>query len=288
MFNQMNSGNNCRIGIGSFAYRYAIGFKDFKPAEPMDVFDFIRQADQLGFAGVQLCENLGYAGLTEKELEKVREEAARLGLFIELGMKNLSRETLRKHIRIGKILSVDFLRVVIGNNIPADKKNYSKECSEILEILRASLPELKKEGIKLGLENHFDLPSAGLYRVVKGLDDDHIGLIFDTTNCLGFTEKPIDVFNLFKPYLFSVHLKDYYIKKIEAGYMMTGAVLGAGWLNTKKMIKESLYNELCSSIIIEMTTRRDMSKTQEEILVWENNAIKASKSYLDECIKECL
>ena len=56
------------IGLGSYAFRYAIGFKDFKIPKPMTIVDFLHEAKRLGFQGVQLCENFNISNLNNKEL----------------------------------------------------------------------------------------------------------------------------------------------------------------------------------------------------------------------------
>ena len=94
-----------QIGIGSYAYRYAIGFKNFTPPNPMTVFDFLDEAHRLGLDGVQLCENLSYSNFTAKEFREIKSLAHELGLFIELGMRDLSKENLYKHLEIADILS---------------------------------------------------------------------------------------------------------------------------------------------------------------------------------------
>ena len=42
------------IGLGSYAYRYSIGFPGFVPEKPMTVQDLLQEAHLLGFNTVQL------------------------------------------------------------------------------------------------------------------------------------------------------------------------------------------------------------------------------------------
>ena len=104
------------IGIGSFAYRYAIGFQDFRPPNPMTIFDFLTETHRLGLDGVQFCENLSYSNFTATEFHAIKTLADELGLFIELGMRDLSKEHLYTHLEIADALSSRLLRVVLGEN----------------------------------------------------------------------------------------------------------------------------------------------------------------------------
>ena len=101
------------IGIGSYAYRYAIGFNGFTPARPMNIFDFLTSAHQLGLNRVQLCENLAYADLPESTLREARDMARELNLAIEVGMRDLTREHLDTHLQIADLLDSRFLRCSI-------------------------------------------------------------------------------------------------------------------------------------------------------------------------------
>ena len=79
-----------KLAIGSFAYRYAIGFKGFDPGKPMSIADFLEAAARDGWEGVQLCENLGYANRSDAELAVVAAQARRLQLFVEIGLNGLN------------------------------------------------------------------------------------------------------------------------------------------------------------------------------------------------------
>ena len=98
MYNEQKQNTRPRLGLGSFAYRYAIGCEGFRPLQPMTTLDFLIAAHQMGFEGVQLCENLNYAKLSREELLKVKEKAAELNLFLELGMRDLTLENILFHL----------------------------------------------------------------------------------------------------------------------------------------------------------------------------------------------
>ncbi|MBA7528819.1 3-oxo-isoapionate decarboxylase [subsurface metagenome] len=148
-----------RVGLGSYAFRYAIGFKDFKIPKPMTIVDFLYEAKRLGFQGVQLCENLALSELDKKELLVIKEKAKDLDLFIEVGMNDLSERSLLKYMDMAKILSSNLLRVVLSRKTYNDLGNDIQHLYEkSLDLLKNVVIECKRNNIYIGIENHFDLP----------------------------------------------------------------------------------------------------------------------------------
>lgn len=267
---------NIKAGLGSFAFRYAIGFDGFTPPRPMGSIEILEEAHRLGFGGVQLCENLKYTALGKEELNRVKEKADHLGLFIELGMNSISIENLMKHLDIAKVLSSKFLRIVLGSNGPTPEVSQDDLKAKAVDAIRRVLPWYREQGIAIGIENHFDLPAGKLVEIVEEINDPGVGLILDTTNGLGFVEKPEETLQLFKGHIVSVHLKDYIIKKTEAGYMMTGMTLGEGRLDARYILDEVVKENPNLSVIMEMTTRRQDNQSVEQVIVWEREVVKNS------------
>jgi len=269
-----------RVGIGSFTYRYKIGYKNCKTLGSMDIFDFLYESNRLGYEGVQICENINYEKLSKYELCKVKEKAKELNLFVEIGMNGLNSNDLKKHIDLAEFLDSNFIRVVIGRVKPSEKKKATEIKEESIQILKKILPLLYEKDITIGIENHFDLTDTDLIEIVKEIDSKNIGLIFDSTNCLGFIRNPYEVLQSMKKYLLSIHLKDYVVKKVEAGYFITGTILGDGWLDIKRVLDIALKANPKLSIILEMTTRRDNTKSFKEVIEWEKDSIEKSTDYL--------
>ncbi|MBD3305968.1 TIM barrel protein [candidate division KSB3 bacterium] len=273
------------IGIGSYSYRYGIGSSTFAPPQPMTVFDFLREAHRLHLQGVQLCENLSFAALPLHTLQEIKTLADDLGLFLELGMRDLTRDNLRQHLDIADTVSSHFLRVVLGKNSLYRDDDPETLLKTSLQVLHETLPEILDAGVTLGIENHFDLPAEYLVRLVQEINHEQVGLIFDTTNCLGFLKSPEETLRLIGPHLVSVHLKDYLVHKVEAGYLIRGAVLGEGWLNLEEILRSVLAYNSHASIIVEMTIRRDPEQATDETLRWEKQAVEQSVRALREALE---
>jgi len=277
---QAKQNNTPPVGIGSYAYRYAIGFKNFTPPNPMSIFDFLAEAHRLGLERVQFCENLSYSYFTTKELREIKTLAHELGIVIELGMRDITKENLYKHLEIAELLSSHFLRIVLGENSLYRKENPDKLTHQAIEVFKDVLPDIKTLDMTVGIENHFDVAPEYLVKIAEELGDKHVGLIFDTTNCLGFTTTPEETLKMIGPYLVSVHLKDYFVHKVEAGYLIRGTILGDGWLSLDEILRSVLSYNSRASIIIEMTIRRESDQSIEEIIPWEKQAVEQSVNNL--------
>ena len=259
-----------RVGIGSFAYRYAIGFKGFSPGKPMSIADFLETAAHGGWEGVQLCENLGYANVSDADLAVVAAQAERLQLFVEIGLNGLTDQNLDRHLDVAEMFGSDLIRVVLGE----------AGVEESLRILRSALPRLRSHRITLGLENHFDLTMDQLLGIVRQLGNEQVGIIFDTTNGLGFLEKPHEDIVKAQPYLVSMHIKDYTVRKVEAGYFVTGAVLGKGMLDVPAVLRYAAGAPNLRSIILEMSVKRDETAPADAVIHREQAAVLESRDYL--------
>ena len=258
-----------KLGIGSFSYRYAIGNKDFIPHIPMDLFRFAESAKKLGYQRIQICENLNYTDENIETLYCAAQYMADLKLEVELGLNGLSPEALKKHLDLCKVFQCSLLRVVIGHGEWPQEKLYQYAFETILDIV----PQLEQEGITLGIENHFDLTTDNIIRLIRELNSVCVRAIYDTTNSIGFIEAPMETLDKLLPYCVSAHIKDYEIQKVEAGYQMQGKILGTGHLDLPRLkAKFESANDL-QSLILEMTICRRTCAPEEEVLAEEQEQI---------------
>jgi len=273
---------NCiKIGIGSFTFRYAIGIEDCMPNKPMTPIDFIDAASNLGFNRIQLCENLKYAEYNTDSIISFAERAKDRNLIVELGTYGLTYDNLKKHIEIANIFNSKFIRIAIG-----DLCDNNIDCSYrmAIETISSIIDECKKSNIVLGLENHFDLPTPYILKILEEINDPYIGAIYDTTNAIYFIERPERTLELLLPYIKSVHLKDYQLKKAEASIVMSGRILGEGQLNSKEILKTVLTANPEASVIMETTIRRREGLSSEQVVFEEKLQIEKSTQYLKDLI----
>ncbi len=242
----------------------------------MDLVTFLETSHALGMGGVQLCENLDYEERENGALESFGERAREFGMFIELGMRDISPEHLRRHIEIARLTGAGFIRLVLGAPSERPEADPASLKAKAIRTIGDALPLLERHGLRLGIENHFDLRTPDIAEVVETLGSDRVGVVLDTTNGLGFLEHPEQTLERLLPSIMSVHIKDYYVQKVEAGYLVRGCALGKGELNTGRIVRRVLDAHPEASLIIEMTIRRDSGMEPCRVVEWERDQIRRS------------
>src|SRR5690606_21380999 len=121
----------------------------FQPSKPLTVLGFLEEAKKMGYQGVQLCENLNYAELSNDELKAVKKKADELGLLIELGMRDVTRENILLHLEIAEEVSSDFLRIVLGPSRLEPEKDRIGLRERAICVLKDILPRLRATEIRV-------------------------------------------------------------------------------------------------------------------------------------------
>lgn len=267
-----------RYSLGSFAYRYAIGVKGFMPSKPMDAEKFLQRAAALGYQHVLLCENLHYMEYSNERLAELDLLAQKLGLMIDVGFRGLVN--LERHLEIAYILHAKELRVVLGENSMDLAPDPDGLVQQSIRILCDAAPRLESEGFTLGIENNFELPIDRLIEIVDAVGSTSIALIMDCTNCLGLLESPYDVIKRMGKRVRVIHLKDYRVRKVEAGYRVEGLPLGKGWLAVRRFLEWKQQIAPDASITIEYGMRRSEGASLEETLQQEQRSNEQDAKFL--------
>ena len=264
------------IGIGSYAFRYAArktmdASSSMDASASMDAVAFVEETARLGLFRALLCENLNYADSDEGYINKLAETARSCGITLEAGMRGASKENIQRHIHIAGVLGAKLLRIVLGEASETAPKDPQKLKSEALNSIKSILPQLEESDLFLGIENHFDLAAAELVDMVSQINSRRVGLIFDSTNCLGLIEKPLEVLSMMKGCLLSVHLKDYECRKTDAGYVFPGVDLGKGSLDIAAVIRTARSFNPEASFIMEYSMKPQTAMSEKELLAWEQD-----------------
>jgi sugar phosphate isomerase/epimerase len=278
--------NQPRLGIGSYAFRYNIGFKEFEPPHGMGHIEFLETAKKLGVGGVQFCDNLSIIGNNSSLVTDIRDFMSRNDMFVEIGMRDISKENVLKNIVIAEDIGAKFIRIVLGTAKPSPETDSSNLKTRALEVLKGIVPVLEEKKMEVGIENHFDLPAQDLVEIIEQVGSDRVGFVFDTTNGTGFLEKPEQSLDLFLPHIKSIHIKDYIVQKAEAGYLIKGCVMGQGLLDYKAILSKALCRFPDASIIVEMIILRDSAMSAKQTVDWEIDQVEQSVEVLKEFLHE--
>jgi 3-oxoisoapionate decarboxylase len=222
-----------RLGLGSYACAWAIGVPGYEPPEtPMDAFGLVRFASELGLKLVQIADNLPLDALNEAQRQRLRGEAERHNVAIEVGTRGIQTEHLRPYIDIARYFSSPILRVVV------DAARHHPSPDEVVTLVRAVLPKLEKAGICLAIENHDRFKARTLAHILQALDHPNVGICLDTVNSFGALEGPEVVVDTLGPYVVNLHFKEFVIRRLahNMGFEVTGMPAGQGMLDARWLL----------------------------------------------------
>lgn len=216
-----------RLGLGSYAYAWAIGVPGHRPPAPMSALDLLAEAERLGVRLVQVCDNLPLHRLSPAELDQFEARASAAGIAVELGTLGLDPDNLRAYLALCRRFHCPLLRLVIDR--PGDEPT----ADEAVARLKVFLPEFAAAGVRLAIENHDRFRSVTLAWMIEQLGPEHAGICLDTVNSFGAMEGPEVVVERLGEFTLCLHVKDFTIRRMShrMGFVLEGCPAGSGQLN---------------------------------------------------------
>jgi sugar phosphate isomerase/epimerase len=219
-----------RLGIGSYAFRWAIGARDFTPSNPLTPFGLLKKAAALGAEVVQICDNLPLDSLPDSTLNDLAQRAAEWGLILEVGIKGSRPEHLRRNLDMTERLGARLLRVVLTD------AGWEPSFDEFVTIFKSLLPDLRAVGITLAIENHFHLLPTELARLIETIGDPLVGVCLDPLNSVTKLVGVAETIDVLAPFTVSVHAKDAVVTRPHTGFYISGCQLGMGLVDLPGML----------------------------------------------------
>jgi sugar phosphate isomerase/epimerase len=216
-------------------------------------------------------------GLDDADLLRLRDSAQQLGLTLEVGTASTQAEHLARFVEIARLLGAHILRVV------EDKKDWQPSSDDIVAALRTVLPACQQHDVTIALENHTALSIYELARIVRTVNDPHVGICLDTVNSVARLEGWREVVDTLCPYAVSLHLKDAIAQKRGVGFYISGAPLGQGLVDCPDVVRRVQANERDANVLLEfwMDYAGDMSTTLRQEEQW----IVGSLAYLRQIVR---
>jgi len=235
-----------RLGISSWTFPWAIGVSGYpQPARPIGLSDLLEKAAALKVGVVQIADNLPLHKLDAKELRDVRDQAASLGIKIEIGTRGVETDHLLLYLNLALQLDAGLVRTLTHTM----ESQPSLEQAE--QWIRKALPEFEAHEVTLGLENYEKHSCSALASLVRNLDSKCIGICLDTVNSLGALEPPEDVVKILAPLTANLHVKDFVIERVpyKMGFIVSGAPAGSGQLDIPWLLTLMNSDENVSAIL---------------------------------------
>ncbi len=234
-----------RLGISSWTYPWGIGVSGFAPPRPMRLADLLERASALKVGVVQVADNLPLHKLDPGELRDARDQAAGLGLTIEIGTRGVEPAHLLRYLN----LAVEFDAVLVRTLTHSVESQPSLEQAE--KWIRNVLPRFEDSGVTLGLENYEEHSCRELAALVRRLESRNLGVCLDTVNSLGALETPELVVETLAPLTVNLHVKDFVIDRVPGmmGFVVSGAPAGTGRLAIPWLLEQMPPGNKVSAIL---------------------------------------
>ncbi len=204
--------------------------------------------------------------------------------------KRISKKELIKLINISKKLNVNFIRVKCSNILSCNRykynKNWSFKINSIIKKINQLKPILKKNKIKIAIENHQDLDSNDILYIIKKVGEGSVGVNFDIGNAYATCENPLDFFEKTKKYILNIHLKDYLILPTKKGFTLNRCPIMNGDAKIFEILQLIKKNNLKTPISLELgaPTAREIKVKNvnffKQFIKSENLKLKSMKSIM--------
>jgi sugar phosphate isomerase/epimerase len=216
-----------KLGIGSYAYAWAVGIPGFPPSTPMTALTLVRRAAELGVRVVQFADNCPLHALSGEEQAILRRVAGELGISIEVGTRGIAPDHIRQYVALAQAFGSPILRVVV------DTATHHPTHDELIATIRSLLPLFEATGVALAIENHDRFKVKTLVAILYAVNSPLVGICLDTVNSLGAGEGAEVVVTTLAPYVLNLHLKDYVIRRHPTmlGFEVQGVPAGTGMLD---------------------------------------------------------
>jgi sugar phosphate isomerase/epimerase len=268
-----------KLGIGTYAYMWSIGFPGAEPEAPMCALDLLKKAAGMGLKVVQFGPNLPLFEMPPAELDEVLSASRQMSIELEIGTRGVETTHLRQLIDFTVRCGASLLRTVpeIGGRVPS--------CGELTELLRAIEPHLRHSGVRLGMENSL-VRARDMSDALSAVNSEYLGVTLDTVNSLAIPEGTEEVAEALAGWTCCLHVKDFAVLRQwhMMGFLVEGRPAGQGQLNVPKLLQLlSSAGARCNAILELWPPPQDSLR---ETLALEQRWAEESVTYLRSFIKE--
>lgn len=249
------------MGVVVHSYGIRYGSKVESQAFPAfkDAIDLMRHCHSIGAGGIQTT----VGGWAEDFSKKVRDEREKLGMYLEgsIGLPKNPEDVARfeRDVLAAKEAGVTVLRTVCLSGRRYETFKTAAEWAVFKEnshkSIRLAEPVVRKNRMKLALENHKDWKAAELAQIIQNLSSEWVGVTLDFGNNVSLLEEPMDVIRTLAPFAYSTHVKDMGVKPFDKGFLLSEVPLGTGIVNLKEAVALCQRHNPNVTFSLEMITR---------------------------------
>lgn len=220
------------LGLGSYAFRWAVGADAFRPATPMTLHGMVSETAALGCTLLQIADSAELDRLDAPGRRELLRHAGDVGVRLQVGTSGCTTERLLAQLEAAVDLQADVVRIVL------DHGDINPTQQEVESTLAVVAPRYEDAGVTVAIENHFLTPSTEIEAIVTAVGSPAVGVCLDTANSIMVGEWPNETIDLLAPYAVNLHLKDYAVEPdpLGVGGHVVGRRLGDGWFDVPALL----------------------------------------------------
>lgn len=213
-----------KLGLDSFSYRVHLADTE----TPRDVLWFIDRVVELGLDGCQF-DPMHLDGWREPLVREIADACRQRGLYLELGSGGFVYDHLAPRLELAADVGARVMRTFItGERHKESEQRLNEMIGIAIENFKHLAELAERVGVPVALENHEDLTSAELIRILDAVDSPYIRALVDTGNGLPLGEDPLDCVGALIPYAAATHFKDWNVRIEDGLPIREGCPLGQG------------------------------------------------------------
>ena len=228
-----------RLGLHTYSYHYAAGLWDYTPREspPMTIEHYLQKAAEMGLDGLFLADARHLDSLDYGYIAGLRDKAAALGLYLELGATGTNPDYLQNMVRTAHVLGSPVVRTIVDKPRPTSPPGITEWLGASARELRETLPICERYAVTLAVENSPQMTTAELLNLLAMIDSRWVGVCFDSANPIAVMEDPVEAAGALAPLARTVHLKDYRLSARPDGFFLVGCALGEGVVDLSAILE---------------------------------------------------
>ncbi len=236
-------GKKVRLGVDLFSLR----------SQGWNPFEALQYCARLGVRVVHFSEPRFLGSLEDDHLQRVAEQARRLGIELEVGMRSVcpsskmfdpsqgsAEEQLGRLIHAARLLGSPIVRAVLGSMADrAVPPGIEAHIENTVRVLRAVRSRALDAGVKIAIENHAgDMQARELKTLIEEAGRDWVGACLDSGNPLWTIEDPHLTLEVLAPYVLTAHLRDSAVWRVKEGAAVAWVRAGEGNVRLDEWVRE--------------------------------------------------
>lgn len=215
--------------LHAYAFHLNMRMEKILPEDLLDI------ASQQQLKGVKIhvvdgdSQSLRHA--SDERFERFAAKARRLGLDVHIETSASDARTIDEAVKIALKSGATSVRFY---------PRYEGTLSDVMAIIAKDIQYIKAQyqhsGLTFTLEQHEDLQSQELVRLVQQADFPQLSLLFDFANMINANEEPLEALAVMGNEVTQVHIKDALITQEGKGRGHTACISGQGELPFKELL----------------------------------------------------